>query len=133
MLLLWRRMALWQITSYRSAVDTELDLRRAVTLLRVRYGRRWHHYAPADLVWMLRTGVGVSEACEQVRVLVNVKYAAKSSEVTISSSVGDAAPVCRMSRRRVLRRSRLSIISTTCRCGRRPLMSIATALSRLWG
>ena len=36
--LLWRRMALWRITSYRIAVDTELQLRRAVPLLRVRYG-----------------------------------------------------------------------------------------------
>jgi hypothetical protein len=32
-LLLWRRMALWQITSYRTAIDTELVMRRAVTQL----------------------------------------------------------------------------------------------------
>ena len=28
-LLLWRRMALWQITSYRTAIDTERQVRRA--------------------------------------------------------------------------------------------------------
>jgi hypothetical protein len=72
-LLLWRRMALWQITSYRTAIDTELQVRRAITLLRVRYGRRWRRRAPADLVWMLRTGVAAGEACEQVRVLVSAQ------------------------------------------------------------
>ena len=71
-MLLWRRMALWQITSYRTAIDTELQVRRAVTLLRVRYGRRWRRHAPADLVWMLRTGVNAGEACERVRALVGV-------------------------------------------------------------
>ena len=35
--LLWRRMVLWQITSYRAAVQTELGLRGAVSLL-----RHWH-------------------------------------------------------------------------------------------
>ena len=39
-LLLWRRMALWQITSYRTAIDTELALRHAVTQLRAQHGRR---------------------------------------------------------------------------------------------
>jgi hypothetical protein len=71
-MLLWRRMALWQITSYRTAIDTELQLRRAMTLLRVHYGRRWRRRAPADLVWMLRNGAGANEACEHVRALVDV-------------------------------------------------------------
>jgi hypothetical protein len=70
---LWRRMALWQITSYRTAIDIELQVRRAITLLRVRYGRRWRRRAPADLVWMLRTGVDAGEACEQVRALVGAR------------------------------------------------------------
>jgi hypothetical protein len=66
-------MALWQIASYRTALDTELQVRRAITLLRARYGRRWRRHAPADLVWMLRTGVDVGEACDQVRALVDVE------------------------------------------------------------
>jgi hypothetical protein len=40
--------------------------------LRVRYGRRWRRRAPADLVWMLRTGVDAGEACERVRALVGI-------------------------------------------------------------
>jgi len=67
--LLWRRMALWQVTSYRIAVGAELQVRHAVTLLRVRYGRRWACRASADLVWMLRAGVAVAEACERVLAL----------------------------------------------------------------
>jgi len=31
-------MALWQITGYRTAIDTEPQVRRAITLLRVRTG-----------------------------------------------------------------------------------------------
>jgi Protein of unknown function (DUF2637) len=72
-LLLWRRMALWQVTSYRTAIDTELQVRRAITLLRVRYGRHWRRRAPADLVWMLRTGVNAGEACKQVRSLLSIE------------------------------------------------------------
>lgn len=68
--LLWRRMVLWQITSYRRAVDTELELRRAVAVLRTRYGRRWRHEAPSDLVWMLHTGIHAEDACRRVLVAV---------------------------------------------------------------
>jgi hypothetical protein len=73
-LLKWRRMAFWQISSYRTAVHTELELRRAVTLLRVRYGRRWRRHAPADLVWRLRTCIAVDEAYERVRALVGAEW-----------------------------------------------------------
>jgi hypothetical protein len=61
--LLWRRIVLWQITSYRTAVDLELEVQRAVARLRTHYGRRWRRQAPGDLVWMLRTGIAVSETC----------------------------------------------------------------------
>jgi hypothetical protein len=89
--LLWRRMALWQITSYRMAVDIELRLRRAVTLLRVRYGRRWARLAPADLVWLLRTGVAVDEACERVHALLGVADAANAALGTSFGGACDAA------------------------------------------
>lgn len=58
---LWRRLALWRITNHRTAVDTELQLRRAASLLRVRYGRCWARRTPADLVRMLRTDVAMDE------------------------------------------------------------------------
>jgi hypothetical protein len=89
-MLLWRRMALWQITSYRTAIDTELQLRRAMTLLRVHYGQRWRRRAPADLVWMLRTGVDVGEACERVRALGSVNEHAESETSSLRSHDGAA-------------------------------------------
>jgi hypothetical protein len=85
--LLWRRMALWQITSYRAAVDTELQLRRTITLLRMRYGRRWWRQAPADLVWMLRTGVAVDEAFMRVQGL---EGAAAPTDATASEGASAA-------------------------------------------
>jgi hypothetical protein len=103
-LLLWRRMALWQITSYRTAIDTELQLRRAITLLQVRYGRRWRRQAPADLVWMLRTGVDVGEACEEVRALVGVDLepAVTSGSRSPRGAVHSEGAVSEVSRMRVL-------------------------------
>lgn len=63
-------MLLWRITSYPRALDVELSLRTAYVRLRVRYGRWWKRKAPADLVWMLRTGVSSEEACARVWALV---------------------------------------------------------------
>lgn len=68
--LLWRRMVLWRITSYPRALEVELSLRVAHARLRVRYGRRWKRKAPADLVWILRSGVSSREACARVQALV---------------------------------------------------------------
>ncbi|MFC0547876.1 DUF2637 domain-containing protein [Kutzneria chonburiensis] len=69
--LLWRRMTLWQVTSYHAALDAELTLRRAVAQLRVRYGRPWARCVPADLVWMLRSGVFLDEAYATVAALTS--------------------------------------------------------------
>lgn len=85
---MWRRMALWQVTSYRIAVDTELQQLRVVTLLRVHYGRRWRRRAHADLVWMLRTGVAVEEARERVGALVAVE---DPSGIANSTALGSVA------------------------------------------
>lgn len=65
-LLLWRRMVLWRTLNYDKAIETELAVRRAVAILRARHGRRWRREAPADVVWMLRTGERISEACAWV-------------------------------------------------------------------
>jgi Protein of unknown function (DUF2637) len=94
--LLWRRMVLWQITSYRTAVDLELAVRRAVARLRLQYGRGWRRRAPADLVWMLRTGVAVSEACTRVEELVCAEASSSppvSTEPRLLSMTTDIAPV----------------------------------------
>lgn len=67
--LLWRRMVLWQITHYHTALDMEMQLCHATALLRAQYGRRWKRKAPADLVWKLRNGVAVDETCDRVHRL----------------------------------------------------------------
>ncbi|HEX5406913.1 MAG TPA: DUF2637 domain-containing protein, partial [Pseudonocardiaceae bacterium] len=73
--LLWRRMVLWQITSYRTAVDLELETRHVMALLRRHYGRGWRRRAPGDVVWMLRTGVAIEEACARVEELIGIPAA----------------------------------------------------------
>lgn len=59
---LWRRMVLWQVTSYPVAVDTEQRRLRAQYQLRSRYGASWDHQVPDDLAWMLRGGILLEEA-----------------------------------------------------------------------
>jgi hypothetical protein len=68
--LLWRRMVLWRITSYDAALEVEARLRRAHALLLRRYGRRRRRETPADLVWMLRSGLFVEEAFARVDALL---------------------------------------------------------------
>jgi hypothetical protein len=84
-LLLWRRMVLWQVTSYRSALHLEARLRRARTLLKVRFGRRWRRKAPADVVWMLGFGPFVQEACAQVDKIVGSNNETATTSVVLSA------------------------------------------------
>ncbi|TQM70984.1 uncharacterized protein DUF2637 [Actinomadura hallensis] len=63
---LWRRMVLWQITSYPRALTAEQRRRRALALLTEHYGRKWKSKAPADVVWMLSDGVMLDEALARV-------------------------------------------------------------------
>lgn len=63
---MWRRMALWGVKSYETAVAAEITRRRAIVQLRVHYGRRWRSKAPGDLVWLLRTGNRLEEASAKV-------------------------------------------------------------------
>jgi hypothetical protein len=67
---LWRHMVLWQVTSYRAALDTEKRRRRAVYQLRHQYGPQWARNVPDDVAWMLNDGVLMEEALEQVSVLI---------------------------------------------------------------
>lgn len=76
--LLWRRMVLWRITSYEAALEVEARLRRARALLLMRYGRRWRRETPADLVWMLRSGLFVEEAFARVDALLKEGHDAAS-------------------------------------------------------
>lgn len=63
---MWRRMALWGVKSYETAVAAEVTRRRAIVQLRMHYGRRWRSKAPGDLVWLLRTGNRLEEASAKV-------------------------------------------------------------------
>lgn len=44
---LWRRMRLWEITSYRAAVGREHEMRASRALLREWHGPRWRRLAPS--------------------------------------------------------------------------------------
>lgn len=67
--LMWRRMVMWQITSYRQAIDVELSRRQAIVRLRAKYPQGWRKGAPDDVVWMLRRGVNMPEALARVAEL----------------------------------------------------------------
>ncbi|WP_202638917.1 DUF2637 domain-containing protein [Bailinhaonella thermotolerans] len=66
---LWRRMVLWEETSYRRALDTELDRRQAIHKLKGVFGKRWKKDAPAHLVWLVTSGVRMDVALRQVGLL----------------------------------------------------------------
>ncbi|MFI0367764.1 DUF2637 domain-containing protein [Actinomadura sp. 1N219] len=66
---LWRRMVLWQITSYPQALVAEQRRRHALALLDAHYGRKWKSRAPADITWMLRDGVMLDQALARVTEL----------------------------------------------------------------
>jgi hypothetical protein len=89
--LLWRRMVLWQFTSYRAALDMEMHLRRIVIALRVRYGRRWKSEAPADLVWILRTGILTPEASARLGELFDSVEALVAPAPAADGAVDNAA------------------------------------------
>lgn len=81
---LWRRMVLWQVTSYREALDTEQRRLRAQFQLRHRYGQDWHRHVPDDLAWMLRDGVLLDDAFTRVAEVVDepeaISFADRSDE-----------------------------------------------------
>jgi len=66
---LWRRMVLWEVTSYRAAIETEQRRLRALYQLRSRYGSSWERQVPDDLAWMLRSGVLPDDAFTRVAEL----------------------------------------------------------------
>ena len=66
---LWRRMKLWDLTDYRVALDMELSRRQAIVKLEMKYPAGWREAAPADLVWMLRDGVKMTEVLAMVAEL----------------------------------------------------------------
>ncbi|NDU71304.1 DUF2637 domain-containing protein [Actinomadura sp. DSM 109109] len=110
---LWRRMVLWQITSYPRALTAEQRRRHALALLDGHYGRKWKTRAPADVVWMLTDGVMLDQALDRVTELTTpkpepVEEAPPAKERAPSEPVAEAAaeaPPARSPRRPAPRRS----------------------------
>ncbi|MDF4250443.1 DUF2637 domain-containing protein [Streptomyces sp. WMMB303] len=53
---LWRRMVLWEVTSYSAALERERERQLARAELREEYGRRWRRKAPRRTRVMLKLG-----------------------------------------------------------------------------
>uniref|UniRef100_A0AAU1HYP3 DUF2637 domain-containing protein n=1 Tax=Streptomyces sp. NBC_00180 TaxID=2903632 RepID=A0AAU1HYP3_9ACTN len=72
---LWRRMTLWEVTSYALALEKERERQLARADLRERYGRRWRSRTPRRERVMLRMG----------------EHAPASEEATPAPAVAQAA------------------------------------------
>lgn len=59
---LWRRMVLWQVTSYSLALEREQMRRRAIAALRAAHGKDWRDRADSSVVWQLVRGIDVEGA-----------------------------------------------------------------------
>ena len=81
---MWRRMRLWREPSYARAVAMELERLAAMEQLAMEYGAgEWQHKAPADLVWMLTSGVRMTEALARVPELINTEERARKLEAEV--------------------------------------------------
>ena len=63
---LWRRMVLWQVTSYALALEREQLRRRTIARLRALHGPAWRDKADSAVVWQLVQGIDVEGAAEAV-------------------------------------------------------------------
>lgn len=91
---MWRRMMLWRVRDYGLAVELDLSRRRAIVALTSHYAPAdWRKTAPADLVWMLRNGVRMTEALDLVAKLVApppVRYVAPVMAPPVAPESGPA-------------------------------------------
>ena len=79
--LLWRRMVLWQVTSYRVALDREQLRRRTIARLRAEHGDRWKADADSAVVWHLVQGIDVEAAAAELDAAAERKKTAALAEV----------------------------------------------------
>ena len=105
---LWRRMRLWEITDYRTAIGREHERAASVALLRQWYGRAWRGKAPraerlavrlqgstdepvADL--LSRASVGITAAAAAaVKPDTDETSVAENTNPGVSENTGDAVP-----------------------------------------
>lgn len=89
---LWRRMRLWNITSYPAAVDMEIARRHAIEQLAEHYGTQgWRGKAPGSLVWMLDTGVRMDDALAAVAAITAPAPEPEPAGGTTARRRGDTA------------------------------------------
>jgi Protein of unknown function (DUF2637) len=83
-LAIWKRMRLWREPSYAKAVTMELERVAAIEKLSMEYGpEAWKDRAPADLVWMLTSGVRMPEALERVAGLIAGEERGRAAETEL--------------------------------------------------
>ncbi|MCX2729478.1 DUF2637 domain-containing protein [Saccharopolyspora sp. NFXS83] len=68
---LWRRMVLWHITNYHDALNDEIRIRHARTILRSHHGPQWRKKVPAEWAWLLDTGMNRQEITTLMHKLVS--------------------------------------------------------------
>ncbi|GAA3245005.1 DUF2637 domain-containing protein [Streptomyces lavendulae] len=103
---LWRRMKLWELPTYRQAVEMEQDRAVYRVLLERKYGRRWRRLAPADMrlpLIMAPYGLTVAEALalpreqeEREALLAESKAAAKVAAEARAAERAAQAEIARL-------------------------------------
>jgi Protein of unknown function (DUF2637) len=95
--LLWRRMVLWQETSYLKALDREQLRRRTLASLRAAYGRDWREKADQSVVWQLSRGIDVEGAADTTRKALPAPSMAPvpSTAPSVAESAPETAPKAR--------------------------------------
>ncbi|OEU90782.1 hypothetical protein DB35_03590 [Streptomyces abyssalis] len=96
---LWRRMTLWEITSYREALEREKERQLARAELREQYGRRWRRQTPLRERVLLKLGDVVPDGA------LSEQNDAKD-EAGGEQEYGEAPKTARPPRRRATRRKR---------------------------
>jgi hypothetical protein len=88
---LWKRMRLWKEPSYARAVSMELARMNAIEKLGMKYGEDWRSHAPKNLVWMLDSGVRMTEALAAVKDLTGPERTALEAALETEKAAREAA------------------------------------------
>jgi hypothetical protein len=88
-----RRMILWEITSYRRALELEAERRAEIARLEMEYGRGWRRRAPApDRLALKLSAVAPAELLPSLTAAVAPAAAVPAAAVAPVAAVAPAAP-----------------------------------------
>ncbi|WBB58479.1 DUF2637 domain-containing protein [Streptomyces sp. WMMC500] len=87
---LWRRMTLWEVTSYREALELEKKRLLARAELRERHGRRWRKHTPHRERVLLRMG-GLAPAAEEPKPVPPIEPAPRPHRRTAKAKAAGKA------------------------------------------